>query len=176
MAAAASPSCPPQIKTSQEPFAGSFVVLWALRPAQLPPFTLAPSPEARLCSPGSLALNQPPILLVDDEPLILEFLHDALADGGYSVESASSAEAALEMLDGHRALVTDVNLGRGKLTGWDLAHRARTARPDLAVVYITGESAFQWSSKGVLGSKVLCKPCAPSQVLDAVSGLLFNSR
>lgn len=36
------------------------------------------------------------ILLVDDDPLLLQFLAEVLGHAGYETEAASSAEAALQ--------------------------------------------------------------------------------
>jgi len=71
----------------------------------------------------------------------------------------------------YNALVTDVNLG-GKLTGWDVAKRARELTPDMPVIYMTGAAANEWASNGVPNSILLSKPFAPAQLLTAVSNLL----
>jgi CheY-like chemotaxis protein len=110
------------------------------------------------------------ILVVEDDHLIQHLAEQALGDGGYRVEAASSAEQAIERLDApnssYRALVTDVNLGSDKLTGWDVARRARELAPDLPVVYMTAENASEWSSQGVPNSLLLSKPFAPAQLFD----------
>lgn len=116
------------------------------------------------------------ILLVEDEDLIQRVVEDALKDGGFAVKVAASGERALALLDApdtpFRALVTDINLGPGKITGWDVAKHARELQSDLPVVYMTGDSANEWASKGVPNSILLTKPFAPAQVLTAVSQLL----
>ena len=72
----------------------------------------------------------------------------------------------------YRALVTDVNLAPGKLTGWDVAKRGREINADLPVVYTTGSEAHEWASKGVPNSILVIKPFAPAQIVTAVSQLL----
>jgi len=71
----------------------------------------------------------------------------------------------------YRALVTDINL-QAELSGWDVAKRARELSPEIPVVYMTGDSANQWSSHGVPNSVLLQKPFAPAQVVTAISQLL----
>jgi DNA-binding NtrC family response regulator len=116
------------------------------------------------------------IVVVDDEAVIVEILQVALEDGGYAVVSGGTGEAGLRLLESEpssfRALVTDVDMGAGKLTGWDLAKRARELNPDVAIVYMTGGSAHDWPSLGVPGSVLIPKPFAPAQVVTAVSQLL----
>src|ERR1700693_4458791 len=89
---------------------------------------------------------------------------------------ASSGENAIDLLDvqkvDYRAVVTDINLGRDKIDGWDVARRAREINAGLPVVYMTGDSADDWTSKGVPNSILLTKPFAPAQLLTAVSQLL----
>ncbi len=116
------------------------------------------------------------VFVVEDDPMIQETLRLALEDGGFEVTTASSGEDAVAKLDAEspafRALVTDVNLARGGLTGWDVARHARELRAELPVVYMTGAAAHEWSVHGVPNSLLLTKPFAPAQVVTAVSQLL----
>ncbi len=116
------------------------------------------------------------ILVVEDEALVQDLSESALMEGGFGSQIMSSGEKAIELLEGkdggsYRVLLTDVNLS-GLLTGWDVARRARELNPDLPVVYMTGNSAEEWSSQGVPKSLLLQKPFAPAQVVTAVSQLL----
>jgi DNA-binding response OmpR family regulator len=116
------------------------------------------------------------ILVVEDDPLIQTIVEDALTDGGFEIAIASSGETAVELLDAfdakYRALVTDINLGRGKMDGWEVARRAREINPEFPIIYMTGDSAAEWASKGVPNSILLTKPFAPAQLVTAVSQLL----
>jgi CheY-like chemotaxis protein len=113
------------------------------------------------------------VFVVEDEAVIQEMLGDALADGGFAVARAASAAEAIHMLEGsgpgYRALVTDVNLPPGALTGWDVARRARELKPDMPVVYTTGAGPHDWASKGVPNSVLVPNPFAPAQVVTALS-------
>lgn len=119
------------------------------------------------------------ILVVEDELLIQHIAEETLDDGGFKVDIATSAEDALQLLDDesrrYRALVTDINLGHGTLSGWDVARRGREVNPELPVVYMTGDSAAEWAAQGVPNSVLLTKPFAPAQLLTAVSQLLNAS-
>jgi CheY-like chemotaxis protein len=116
------------------------------------------------------------VFVVEDEPLIQDMLSAPLIDGGYDVATADSGEEALAMLEEHgasyQALITDVNLGRDKLNGWEVAKRARELNPSVAVIYMTGDSGHDWAANGVPNSVLLLKPFAPAQVVTAVSQLL----
>jgi CheY-like chemotaxis protein len=122
-------------------------------------------------------MNQPPhrtlivVLLVDDEPLILASAQDALEEGGYTIAAVDNGSDAVAFIDTRvdelSCLVTDIRLGDGP-DGWAVAHHARERRPDLPVVYMTGDSCHEWHSKGVPESLILQKPYAPAQLVTAV--------
>ena len=116
------------------------------------------------------------ILVVEDDQLIQGVVEEALAEGGFEIAMASSGEQATELLTATnpacRALVTDINLGRDKMDGWAVARHARENKPDMPVVYMTGDSADDWASKGVPNSILLTKPFAPAQLVTAISQLL----
>lgn len=121
----------------------------------------------------------PFVLVTEDDELIQGILVDALTEAGFEAIVASSGENAVELLDAshskYRALVTDINLGRGKMDGWEVARRAREIDPAFPVVYVSGDSAEDWGSKGVPNSIMLAKPFAPAQLVTAVSQLLNAS-
>jgi CheY-like chemotaxis protein len=80
----------------------------------------------------------PTILIVDDEPGVLEVTAAALADSGYELLLASDAEAALALLRDNEVdlLLTDIVMpGDGGLA---LADAAKQLRPALRVVYTSG--------------------------------------
>jgi DNA-binding response OmpR family regulator len=116
------------------------------------------------------------VLLVEDDPLVIITVEEALTDGGFAVSTAADGAKAVSLLEApdadYRALVTDVNLLPGGLTGWDVARRARELRADVPVVYTTGEAADNWTAMGVPNSVLVPKPFAPAQIITAVSQLL----
>jgi DNA-binding response OmpR family regulator len=118
----------------------------------------------------------PIVLVVEDDLLIQSLAEETLTDGGFKVVIASSGEDAIELLDAgkakYRAMVTDIDLGHDRRTGWDVARRAREIDAGFPVVYMTGASADDWASKGVPNSILLSKPFAQAQLLTAISQLL----
>lgn len=120
----------------------------------------------------------PAILVVEDDHFVQSVVEEALKEGGFEIAIAASARQAIELLDAaggkYRALVTDINLGRDQVDGWEIARHAREIHPEFPVVYMSGESAQDWSSKGVPNSIMLSKPFAPAQLVTAISNL-FNS-
>jgi DNA-binding response OmpR family regulator len=126
---------------------------------------------------GDLGLeNLLVIMVVEDDHLIQSIVEETLTAGGFAIVIASSGENAVELLDAaegkYRALVTDINLGRDKMDGWNVARHAREIDPEFPIVYMTGDSSPDWSSRGVPNSVLLTKPFAPAQLVTAVSQLL----
>jgi CheY-like chemotaxis protein len=115
------------------------------------------------------------ILLVEDDQTIQSVIEESLSDGGFEITIASSGEQAIELMGANpqfRAVVTDINLGRNRMDGWDVARHARESKPDMPIIYMTGDSADEWASKGVPNSILLTKPFAPAQLVTAVAQLL----
>jgi DNA-binding NtrC family response regulator len=115
------------------------------------------------------------ILLVEDEPVLLDIIRTTLEDGGYDVVAAENGSSAIRALDERPsdfvALVTDIRIGKGP-SGWDVARHARALKPQVSVVYMTGDSAGEWAVHGVPKSLLLQKPFAQAQLITAVSTLL----
>jgi CheY-like chemotaxis protein len=116
------------------------------------------------------------ILIVEDDQAIQSVIEEALSDGGFEIAIAASGEQAVELLSAansqFRAVVTDINLGRNTMDGWAVARHARESKPEMPVIYMTGDSADEWASKGVPNSVLITKPFAPVQLVTAVAQLL----
>lgn len=115
------------------------------------------------------------LLYVEDEVLLQEVLSVALAEAGYEVLTVATGDEGVEVLKSRsgeiRGLITDINLGPG-LDGWAVAQQARELISGLPVVYVSGASHQDWTSKGVPESMMIIKPFAPAQIVVAISGLL----
>jgi DNA-binding response OmpR family regulator len=116
-------------------------------------------------------------MLVEDEALIACFLEEALIDHGYHVIWAQTGSLALAMMDERieqvAGLITDIRLGEGP-NGWNVARHGRVLRPELPVLYMTGDSGADWGANGVPESILLEKPFVPEQLLNSISTLLHE--
>ncbi len=115
------------------------------------------------------------LLLVDDEILISEMLHDALEDAGFEVITANDGDWAMAIIDDASqpicGLITDINMGKST-DGWALARHARERNPGLPVVYMTGGASHEWTAHGVPLSTLVPKPFAVAQIVTAIAALL----
>jgi len=118
------------------------------------------------------------LLLAEDEALILVDVKENLSDAGFEVVAVHDGRQALAELDKDgtrfKSVITDVQLGDGP-DGWEVGRHARELVPDMPVIYMSGGSKSDWSSKGVPDSLMLAKPFAPAQLITAVSTLITNA-
>ncbi|MDA9408526.1 response regulator transcription factor [Bradyrhizobium sp. CCBAU 45384] len=107
------------------------------------------------------------VLLIEDDPLIREFVVEALREAGYHVIHASNGEEALAWCKRRVAdvLVTDVTLP-GQIDGWQIAERYREQDPELPVIYATGFSPT--TPRPVPGSRIVKKPFNPEELVRTI--------
>ncbi|MBU8540773.1 ATP-binding protein [Falsiroseomonas tokyonensis] len=151
------------LEIESAPGRGTVATLW------LPVSAEAPAPVVA-GREGEAPRGSGQVLLVDDEPLVLESTAALLADLGYEVQTAESAEEALRMLAaGARpvALVTDHAMPG--MTGAVLAARLARERPGLPVILATGY-AGPWPDGE--GPPRLVKPYTQLQLGRALAALL----
>ena len=118
------------------------------------------------------------ILVVDDNQIVALTLSDALREEGFAVLTVYSGREAVTLIEQAEelaAVVTDITLESGT-DGWQVAERAREIHPEIPVVYISGNSAHLHGSCGVPDSRMLQKPFAARQIIDAVSGMIERPR
>jgi CheY-like chemotaxis protein len=119
------------------------------------------------------------VLVVDDEPEVLELASEILKRVGYSVLEAADGAAALEMVQRHQGdihlLVTDMVMPG--LSGRDLAERVRALRKTLPVLYISGyvQDASARAALASERSAFVAKPFTPELLTDRVRELLATT-
>ena len=107
------------------------------------------------------------ILIVDDDPSLLEALERALRDAGEEVVAQGSFEEARRVLrtTAFDALITDVRLGA--FNGLQLAVMARDAHPEIRVIVFSGfDDPVLRSDAEHIGALYLVKPVTSSQLLE----------
>lgn len=118
------------------------------------------------------AKPRPTVLIVEDEPLVLEITSEEFVDAGYEVISVADGLRAMEHLAGEERidlLFTDIRV-EGELDGWSIAEAARDLRPTLPVIYATGFTAQD--IRMVKGGVFFKKPYRPSAIIAAAAGMV----
>ena len=98
---------------------------------------VALSNEQRLIMPREARMSPTHVLVVDDEPNLIELLSDALTSYGYRVSTADSGESALELSREHSFDLVLCDLYMTGMTGLQLTEALCRMHPHLPVVLIT---------------------------------------
>ena len=133
--------------------------------------TDAASPQAKT----PLKRGRETLLVVEGDEAVRDFLAAALRSVGYEVLEAADGEAARTQLSagGISLLITDVVLPGG-MTGRDVAEEARTLRPGMRVLYVSGYARSAIIHQGKLddGVQLLTKPFTRESLIHRVRELL----
>jgi len=104
------------------------------------------------------------LLLVDDEPYVLNALERLFRDEGYTVLKAPSGDAALELLTTHPVGVIISDERMPEMSGSELLSRIRELYPDSVRIVLTGhtelEAVMEAVNRGAI-YKFLVKPWDP---------------
>lgn len=79
-----------------------------------------------------------PILLIDDEPSVLDVMRAHLAELGYECTGETSPLRALELLRVQSFSLMITDLGMPEMNGIEMVRKAKEVDPDLAIVVVTG--------------------------------------
>jgi DNA-binding NtrC family response regulator len=113
----------------------------------------------------------PPVLVVDDERNMRRSLQTMLADEGYEVRAAESAEEALGLLahESFFMVITDARLGG--MSGYDFLGKIRGQWPDLPALMITAYATPKLAVEAIKAGAMdyLSKPFAPEELFLAVA-------
>lgn len=116
------------------------------------------------------------ILLVDDEPQLLQLVKKALQPQGYEILEARHGPAAIATALKHRGsiqlLITDLQMP--DMNGDELAAALRRDRPDMSVLYISGhaDNTAGRSANGRPKDSFLPKPFAMTELVGRVIDLI----
>jgi CheY-like chemotaxis protein len=118
---------------------------------------------------------RPTVLVVDDEPPIVEIIHDILESRGYRVLATSDSERALALLDEDpnpiQLLITDVMMP--SRSGFEVAERVQHRWPEVQVIFMSGHSRETLPEDTLPpNARVLVKPITLEALLSAVGTAL----
>jgi CheY-like chemotaxis protein len=150
------------VRIESEPGRGTVVHL------QLPVAAEARPPATAAAEPQPAERGGERILLVEDEPLVREFVAGQLENLGYAVTAVEQGTAALSLLQQDAVfdlLLTD-NIMPGGLSGQELCRQARRLRPALRTLLMSGYAGADLEEDP--GERLLRKPFNRRQLAEAV--------
>jgi signal transduction histidine kinase len=90
-----------------------------------------------------MSMSQTPVLIVDDEPSVLEGLQEFLEDEGYDVHLSGNSSEALGAFERVKPEVVVMDLRMPGLSGIEVIRQIREINEDIAIIVITGYGSFE---------------------------------
>jgi two-component system, OmpR family, response regulator len=131
-----------------------------------------------LCSTGDSDLapsSRATILLVEDDPSLLDMLRRTLERAGFAVITAPEGRAALALfrLGTIDLVVTDILLP--ELDGFELIRRLKSDSPNVPIIAMSGindSAGYRQLARQAGADIAMAKPIIRAQLVDTVSSLL----
>lgn len=118
------------------------------------------------------------ILIVDDDALIRDSLHETLKLEGYRVQVASSGVEAQEKLEAFPCDIVITDIRMPEMSGMDLLRWVKQKYPDTAVLLVTGygsiENAVEAMKEGA--SDYITKPIMDNEIKVIIQRILEHKR
>lgn len=114
------------------------------------------------------------LLLVDDDPFILEGIGEDLESNGYQVTRASSGESAVELLESNHFDLVITDLVMASTDGIQVLKKTKELNSDIQVIILTGFGDID-SAVEALRSQAddfLLKPCESQEMIFRVKNCL----
>ena len=143
------------------------------RPSALKPFGKSHNEENKVAS----TTKEAKLLVVDDEPNIVELLSASLRYAGFEVETATSGTQAVEVARrfGPDLVVLDVMMPG--MDGFDVVKRLRSGGSRYPVLFLTARDATEDKVTGLTlgGDDYVTKPFSLEEVIARIRALLRRS-
>lgn len=121
-------------------------------------------------------MDQPTIVVVDDDPPFLDLLHRILRRQGYRVVSALDGQEGLAMCRREQPALVITGLVMPVMNGWELCRQLRrdTNLGGVPILVISGRSEPHHVEESLAAGATafLPKPMRQSEVVEAVARLL----
>src|ERR1700716_2634314 len=104
--------------------------------------------------PGGLAMSDAAdarVLVVDDEPNLVEVLSMALRYQGFAVETAATGRAALAAVSSFKPHLMVLDVMLPDMEGFDVAARLGAQRAGVPIIFLTARDATEEKISGLSG-------------------------
>lgn len=126
---------------------------------------------------GSLANSPTTLLVVDDDPEILNMLSTRLSSVGYRVVTAVDGEAALEQAREHMPALVVLDVMMPRMTGWEVARvlrqRAETRGIKILMLTAIGAQINEMTSPLYGADAYIDKPFEFKKLEETIAELLL---
>src|SRR5215218_4968479 len=117
------------------------------------------------------------ILVVDDEPNILDVLSMALRFQGFEVETAATGEEALAAAASFKPQLMVLDIMLPDMEGFDVARRLGAQRAEVPIIFLTARDATEDKIRGLTtgGDDYVTKPFSLEELIARVRTVLRRS-
>jgi putative nucleotidyltransferase with HDIG domain len=110
------------------------------------------------------------ILVIDDDPGVLDICREGLCSGGYSVNTAPNGARAMEILAGSACNLVLCDVLLPDTNGLELLETIKSRYPDTFVIITTGHASVDLAKEAIRQGAFdfVSKPCSMGELLDVV--------
>lgn len=114
------------------------------------------------------------LLLVDDDPFILEGIGDNLESNGYQITRASSGEMAVRLIESGNFDLVITDLIMASTDGIKVLQKAKQINPEIQVIILTGYGDIESAIEALRNNAddYLLKPCESQEMIFRVKNCL----
>ncbi len=122
--------------------------------------------------------HAPRILIVDDEPLMVDYLIEQLTGNGYELDTAASGRAAIDSIQREAFELVVLDIGLPDINGYQVMENIHKINSDILVIMITGETSVESAVKALRigASDYLRKPFKPEDLLKTINNALDRQK
>ncbi|MFA4928407.1 MAG: response regulator transcription factor [Patulibacter sp.] len=116
----------------------------------------------------------PRVLVVDDEPNIVDVVTMALRFQGFTVATAATGGEALEQVEAFRPQIMVLDVMLPDMTGFDVAERLGAQRGHVPIVFLTARDATEDKLRGLTsgGDDYVTKPFSLEELVARIRVIL----
>jgi two-component system OmpR family response regulator len=117
------------------------------------------------------------VLVVDDEPNIVDVIAMALRFQGFAVETAASGAQALAAVDEFRPHIIVLDVMLGDMEGFDVARRLGAERSRVPIIFLTARDAVEDRIRGLTlgGDDYVTKPFSLEELVARIRSIRRRS-
>jgi DNA-binding response OmpR family regulator len=115
------------------------------------------------------------VLVVDDDPRILNFIRPTLRVAGYDAITATDGEEALRLVDEEKPSIIVLDIVMSPIDGFEVLTRLR-AYSGVPVLAMSAHASTADRALSLGANDFLCKPFRPDELVNRIKTLLEHGR
>jgi two-component system, OmpR family, response regulator len=123
---------------------------------------------------GTVSIDSPRVLVVDDEPNIVDVITMALRYQGFEAASAATGQEALAAVESFRPQVMILDVMLPDMEGFEVAERLGAERGHVPIIFLTARDATEDKLRGLTtgGDDYMTKPFSLEELVARIRVIL----